>query len=267
MTAHDPDQDETFTWRLSDDAEGRFTIDQDGNIALAPGAPPLNGFTTPVHEITVIATDSAGNEIARTIAITVTPAPLASAPHAPDSNNSREDSPPDAQWSESDADVLRQAREQLDELAREVDESVMDQSMFHRMTEPPAERGVDESSQESAEFRRGATERVEFSAQWTPLTGEEQFDPAHPMAELNPALDAFRRGDHVEEAAARDPGAAPRNAGDAFGAPPEEPDSRPVHSGPMVLLHAIWGLVRGSGAGMRDAAADAAATIRRENRR
>ena len=268
MTAHDPDTDETFTWRLADDADGRFTIDSNGNVTLAPGGPPLNAFTTPVHEITVIATDSAGHEIDRTITITVAPAPMVSTPQPNEPDKQPADSGPDAQWSESDADVLQQAREQLDALAQEVDESVMDQAIFHRTADSSADAIAESATpREAIEFARSATERVEFSAQWTPLTGTEQFDPGHPMAELNPAHDAFRRGDHLEEAAGRESGAAPRSAGDEFGAEPEEEDSAPARSGPMVLLHAIWGLVRGSGAGMRDAAGDAAAAVRRENRR
>jgi len=61
VTATDPDQGETFTYALSDDASGRFAIDSaTGEIRVATGA-DLNFETEPDHGVLVRVTDSAGN--------------------------------------------------------------------------------------------------------------------------------------------------------------------------------------------------------------
>ena len=66
----DPDADETHTYELVGDADGRFTIDADGNITVAEGA-DLNHEAASSHTVTVRATDSAGHTIERELVIDV----------------------------------------------------------------------------------------------------------------------------------------------------------------------------------------------------
>jgi len=66
----DVDAGDTHTYELTSDAGGRFTIDAEGNIAVAEGA-DLDHESAASHEVTVQATDSAGNTIEQTLTIEV----------------------------------------------------------------------------------------------------------------------------------------------------------------------------------------------------
>ena len=71
-TAHvvDPDGGETFTYDLVDDADGRFTVDGNGQILVADGA-NLDHEAAESHEVTVRATDADGLSIDKTLIIQV----------------------------------------------------------------------------------------------------------------------------------------------------------------------------------------------------
>ncbi|GAB5495479.1 MAG: hypothetical protein Phyf2KO_05590 [Phycisphaerales bacterium] len=67
----DLDEAEEITFSLTDDADGRFTIDSDGNILVADGAYIDFEFNTS-HDVTVLVTDSAGHTVEQSVEIAVT---------------------------------------------------------------------------------------------------------------------------------------------------------------------------------------------------
>ncbi len=69
LTADDPDQDETFIFTLTDDAGGRFDI-QDGKLVVKDGS-LLDYLSAPSHQIEVRVTDSDGNTFEKTLTINV----------------------------------------------------------------------------------------------------------------------------------------------------------------------------------------------------
>ncbi len=69
VTPSDPDAGETFTYELTDDADGRFAIDDDGNITLVGG---VDFESADSHDVTVEVTDSVGNTVTETVSIAVT---------------------------------------------------------------------------------------------------------------------------------------------------------------------------------------------------
>ena len=71
VSASDPDSGETFSYSLSDSADGRFTVDAEtGEITVADGT-KLNFEDASSHEITVEVTDSAGNTYEESFTIDV----------------------------------------------------------------------------------------------------------------------------------------------------------------------------------------------------
>ena len=66
----DVDADDSHTYELVGDADGRFAIDADGNITVAEGA-DLDYESVGSHEVTVRVTDSGGESIEQTLTITV----------------------------------------------------------------------------------------------------------------------------------------------------------------------------------------------------
>jgi Ca2+-binding RTX toxin-like protein len=72
VSVTDPDAGETFSYELTNDAEGRFEIDAStGQIRVADGA-ELNHEAANSHEIEVKVTDSAGNERLESFSLQVT---------------------------------------------------------------------------------------------------------------------------------------------------------------------------------------------------
>ena len=70
--ASDPDAGETFSYQLSDDADGRFTVDPTtGEITVADGS-KLDFESAATHEITIEVTDSAGNTYDETFTVNLT---------------------------------------------------------------------------------------------------------------------------------------------------------------------------------------------------
>ena len=68
-SAADPDNDETFAYELTGDADGRFEIDPEtGVVTVAEGA-SLDFESSPTHTVTVKVTDSAGNSREETFTI------------------------------------------------------------------------------------------------------------------------------------------------------------------------------------------------------
>ncbi|MEM9167894.1 MAG: cadherin domain-containing protein, partial [Planctomycetota bacterium] len=66
----DPDAGESFTYALTDDADGRFEVTESGDIRVADGA-VFDHETSPSHSVTIEVTDSAGHTIAETFDIEV----------------------------------------------------------------------------------------------------------------------------------------------------------------------------------------------------
>ena len=71
LSVSDPDLLETFTYALTDDAGGLFTVDANGVVRVAAGA-NLNHESQDQYSITAEATDSNGNSTSRTFVISVT---------------------------------------------------------------------------------------------------------------------------------------------------------------------------------------------------
>ncbi len=75
VSASDPDDGETFTFALADDADGRFAVDPDtGRITVADRIDQsilLDFEENPTHDIVVVVTDSAGNAYQETVTINV----------------------------------------------------------------------------------------------------------------------------------------------------------------------------------------------------
>jgi VCBS repeat-containing protein len=71
LSATDPDAGETFTYAVTNNAEGRFAID--GNQLVIADATKLNFEAATSHYVTVQVTDSSGNTLSKPITITVTP--------------------------------------------------------------------------------------------------------------------------------------------------------------------------------------------------
>ena len=70
-TGVDPDQGETFTYELTDDADGRFAIDsKTGDVTVANGA-ALDYEATASHDITIRVTDSGGETYQETFTVQV----------------------------------------------------------------------------------------------------------------------------------------------------------------------------------------------------
>ena len=70
--ATDPDAGETFSYQLSDDADGRFTVDPNtGEITVADGS-KLDFEAATSHDITVEVTDSGGNTYDETFTVNLT---------------------------------------------------------------------------------------------------------------------------------------------------------------------------------------------------
>lgn len=72
LSALDPDADDTFTFTLTDDAEGRFEI-VDGKLVVKDGA-LLDFLTAASHDVTIQVTDSDSNTFAKTLTINVSDA-------------------------------------------------------------------------------------------------------------------------------------------------------------------------------------------------
>ena len=71
VSASDPDAGETFSYSMTDSADGRFTVDSNtGEITVADGS-KLNFEDASSHEITVEVTDSAGNTYEESFTIDV----------------------------------------------------------------------------------------------------------------------------------------------------------------------------------------------------
>ncbi|MEM7754429.1 MAG: cadherin domain-containing protein [Planctomycetota bacterium] len=68
ISARDPDEGETFTYALSNDADGRFAIDADGQVTVAAGA-EFDFETEPTVTFTAIVEDSAGHS--ETVEVTI----------------------------------------------------------------------------------------------------------------------------------------------------------------------------------------------------
>ena len=75
MAAVDPDAGETFTYTLTDDASGRFSINSStGEIVVADrieGSILFDFEVNPTHDVVVLVTDSGGNTYSETITINV----------------------------------------------------------------------------------------------------------------------------------------------------------------------------------------------------
>ena len=70
MSTQDPDEGDSFTYTLSDDADGRFAIDGD-RLVVAEGA-ELDFETDADWDVTLVSTDSDGLTIERTVTVSLT---------------------------------------------------------------------------------------------------------------------------------------------------------------------------------------------------
>ena len=70
LSTTDPDAGETFTYSLSDNADGRFAIN--GNNLVIADATKLDFESATTHSVTVVVTDSGGNQHTEVLPITVT---------------------------------------------------------------------------------------------------------------------------------------------------------------------------------------------------
>lgn len=72
LTAVDPDLNDTFTFTLTNDADGRFTIANGNQLVVANGS-LIDYETTTTHTVTVQVQDVAGNQFSKDFVITVLP--------------------------------------------------------------------------------------------------------------------------------------------------------------------------------------------------
>ncbi|MFI4892488.1 MAG: cadherin domain-containing protein, partial [Phycisphaerales bacterium JB058] len=70
VSVADPDADDAHSYTLVDDADGRFTINAEGQITVAEGA-DLNYEAENAHQVTVRVTDESGETVEEVIDITV----------------------------------------------------------------------------------------------------------------------------------------------------------------------------------------------------